>query len=113
MAKISMRGQGNIRQIAECLTRDIENSGLSCTVVDSVSRTVGLESVIVIVFEKYYMRSSNRASLTVLLTSQDGNINVDAIGSGGGQDPVFRFSWGAEENFVGTAERCLRQYGFR
>jgi hypothetical protein len=53
------------------------------------------------VFEKYFMRASNRASCTVVLTGQ-GARSVDAIGSGGGQGALFSFSWGAEDSFVST-----------
>ena len=113
MARISMQGHGDINQIAGSLTRDIESSGMSCTLVDSISRSGGSCRLVVLVFEKYYMRTSNRASLTVVLTGQDQVIYADAIGSGGGQGAIFRFSWGAEENFVSTAERFLRQYGFQ
>jgi len=40
------------------------------------------------------MRSSNRASLTVVVTGRDNQVQVDAIGSGGGQGALFSFSWG-------------------
>ncbi len=64
------------------------------------------------VFEKYYMRSSNRASLTVALTSKNDEIVVDAIGAGGGQGVFFRFSWGAEEDFVSSIENILSGRNF-
>jgi hypothetical protein len=65
-----------------------------------------------LVFEKYYMRSDNRASLSVMLTQEGDKVNVDAVGAGGGQGALFRFSWGAEENFVSIVQRILSVRGF-
>lgn len=113
MAKITMLGHGSVNQIASQLSRDIESSGLSCVLVDQITRSVDSVSVAVLVFEKYYMRSSNRSSLTVVLTDKDEMVYADMVGAGGGQGAIFRFSWGAEENFVQTAARILRQYGFK
>ena len=112
MAKLSMQGHGSVHQISQLLVREIEASGLSTTLVDSVERTVGSSFVQVMVFEKYYMRSSNRASLTVVVTGIDDQVFVDAIGAGGGQGAFLRFSWGAEEDFVGLVGRILRSYDF-
>jgi hypothetical protein len=65
-----------------------------------------------LVFEKYYMRSSNRTSLSVMLTQNLDTVYVDAVGSGGGQGALFRFSWGAEASFVSTVARVLQGHGF-
>lgn len=46
---------------------------------------------ILLVFEKYYMRASNRASLTVMLTQNEDMIYIDAIGSDGGQGACLVF----------------------
>lgn len=35
------------------------------------------------VFEKYYYRAQNRASLSVFITEIDGRVTVDAISTGG------------------------------
>lgn len=61
-------------------------------------------------FEKYYVRSSNRATLTVLATDFDGVTHVHLAAGGGGQGAIFRFDWGAGEDFVELAENALRQY---
>jgi hypothetical protein len=47
-----------------------------------------------------------------MLTQSMDTVYVDAVGSGGGQGALFRFSWGAEENFVGTVARVLQGHGF-
>ena len=112
MSKISMHGKGDIEQISGLLTDKILSSGVSCELVDSSVRISGNNSVILLVFEKYYMRASNRASLTVMLCQNEDIIYVDAIGSGGGQGPIFKFSWGTEESFVNVVADILSNNGF-
>lgn len=112
MAKLSMQGKGNGNDMANLIVTEMENSGMSTQLVDSITRKTGDVSQYIMIFEKYYMRSSNRASLTVVLTEMDHNLMVDAIGAGGGQGPIFKFSWGAEESFVSVIEEILRRENF-
>ncbi len=112
MATVKLSGKGNINEISNILQRGISASGISCELVDSSVRTVGGETAILLVFEKYYMRADNRASLSIMLTQEGDIVFVDAIGAGGGQGALFRFSWGAEENFVRVVEQVLSPKGF-
>lgn len=108
MAKLTLTGPGDPAETADFLCSGIQNSGMSCELVDFVRRG----GCTVMVFEKYYWRASNRASLTVVVSGEDGAVTVDAIGSGGGQGPLFKMSWGAEESFAGTVEDLLRDRDF-
>ncbi len=112
MASLSMAGTGNAANIAELLAHEIQGSGMSVQMVDSIYRPVADGGVCIMVFEKYYWRASNRASLTVVVSGEGGSVYVDAIGSGGGQGPLFKFSWGAEEDFVGLVADILAGQGF-
>lgn len=69
--------------------------------------------LVVAVFEKYYMRTDNRASLTVTLQNLSGVTEVHCIGSGGGQGLVFRFDWGVGDNFSEAPREALRHYIIR
>nr|MDD6335891.1 DUF6054 family protein [bacterium] len=113
MASMSMTGPGNVAQVAGQLKDVVLNSGISCELVGTVSRSQGGQGVQVMVFEKYYWRAGNRASLTLVVSGQGNTVCVDAISSGGGQGPIFKFSWGAEKSFVGIVSRALRGMGFR
>lgn len=113
MARISMTGSGIPSEINDYLTQGILDSGLSCELLDRVQRGGGDQFMTVSVFEKYYWRSSNRASLTPVVCGAGGRVYVDAIGSGGGQGPLFKFSWGAEESFVSVVENLLCDRDFR
>ncbi len=112
MDRLSISGKGNIDEIAQVLRNGIESSGITCELIGEFKRSVGEGAAVMLVFEKYYMRSGNRASLSIMLTQSLDTVYVDAVGSGGGQGALFRFSWGAEENFVGTVARVLQGHGF-
>lgn len=108
MAKVTMRGTGNLEEIAKELVDKIQESGMSCELVDSSKR----DHNILLVFEKYYMRAKNRASLSIMLTKNDRYIYADIIGSGGGQGALFSFSWGAEGDFVDSGKSIMAEMGF-
>ena len=112
MASVSLQGQGDIAEVAGLLQAGIVESGLSCEMIDSVVRKVGQDTSVLLVFEKYYMRASNRASLSIMLTQEGSIIYVDAVSAGGGQGALFRFSWGAEEDFVSIVPQILSGRGF-
>lgn len=114
MATQTMQGNGKVHEIVQVIANGVQSSGFSCELIESVTKRVESTTVCIMVFEKYYMRSSNRASLTVVVTGNDETevVTVDAIGSGGGQGALFKFSWGAEEDFIGTVSDLLKEYGF-
>jgi len=66
--------------------------------------------MILLVFEKYFMRTSSRASLTVAIENLEGRTRVCSVGSGGGKGALFGFDWGAGEDFASTAVTALRGY---
>lgn len=113
MASRSMTGTGSADHIAKLLAYEIQNSGLRCELADSICRSAGNAGIYVMAFEKYYWRASNRASLTVAASGEGDSFCADAVGPGGGQGPIFKFSWGAKEDLIGTAANILSRQGFR
>ena len=67
------------------------------------------KKVIMLVFEKYYMRSSNRATLTMVADNLDGMTKVHLSSGGGGDGLLFRFSWGANSSFLNLAKKALEE----
>ncbi|MBO0602089.1 hypothetical protein I2483_10475 [Sporosarcina sp. E16_3] len=63
-----------------------------------------------VVLEKYYMRSSNRASLTVTIDNLEGQTKVHAVASGSSEGMFMRFDWGAGNNFANSVESALGSY---
>ena len=54
---VSLRGRGAPEEIAELLTHSLRKSAVSCELIGRRDRRIGNESIILLVFEKYYMRS--------------------------------------------------------
>ena len=94
-----------LAEIAEKVRR------INATLVTQRERYFDGSAVILLIFEKYYMRADGYASLTVLL-SEDGPVqNADVIGYGGGQG-LLNLSWGANEDFADMAADILEKCGF-
>ena len=68
-------------------------------------------TIMLLVYEKYFLRTGNYASLTVLLTEQDSGQTADIVISGAGGDGT-NFSWGAEEKFAKLCVKALESLGF-
>lgn len=64
----------------------------------------------ILVFEKYYFRSKNRAALTVVIDSFQGITLVRAIAAGSSQGMIFDFDWGAGEDFARSVKKILKKY---
>lgn len=64
---------------------------------------------VVAVYEKHYYRAGNRLTLTVTMDNLAGKTRVHCIGGGGGEG-LFRFDWGAAEDFAGAAMEALSPY---
>ena len=70
---------------------------------------LGETKTLLLIWERWYIRTGSYASVSVLLTEFRGYQCADIISSGGKDD---FFSWGAEENFAKCAEDVLRELGF-
>ncbi len=68
-------------------------------------------TVILLVFEKYFMRNGSYAGLTVQFIENDNVQMANIIASAGGEG-IFNLSWGANSDFAYEAENILRNYGF-
>ena len=107
MARISMKGPGTVTEISELLKEKIPECGLSCELVDSVSRG-GVE---LLIFEKHYYRAGNFLSLTLMVSADGDSVVVDSISSGA-REGILSVTWGAEEDFAMEANAVLAPLGF-
>jgi hypothetical protein len=88
----------------------VVRGSISGTLIDRYVRRFGEHEVHVVVLERYYMSSSNRASLTVTIDNLEGHTKVYAVASGGSEGMFMRFDWGAGNNFANSVETALRTY---
>lgn len=101
----------SVLQTEEIIRRGVEGSAATAELVDEYRSDNGRgETIVFMTFEKYFMRNSSRATLAVCIDNLKGYTHVHASGSGGGQNVLFRFDWGAGGNLVGTVEDALKQY---
>ncbi|MGC3955153.1 MAG: DUF6054 family protein [Propionicimonas sp.] len=101
-------------QAAQLVRQQVEASGASVECVgEYVNRAPDGREVILLVFEKYFMRNSSRASLSVVLESLNGQTWAGYLGSGGGQGAVFGFDWGTAEDFASAVTAALEPYVLR
>lgn len=63
-----------------------------------------------IVFEKYFLRTSNRAALVVYVDNIQGTTEVRAVATGTSQSMLFKFDWGAADDFVYSVRDILEEY---
>jgi hypothetical protein len=109
MENLDIKVNISVSHAAEMVREGIERGSMSGEMIDSYSVRSEHE-LVVMVFEKYYMRNSSRASLTVTLDNISGDTHVHAVGSGGGQGAIFKFDWGAASDFTYEVERILKDY---
>ena len=92
------------------IEESIVTGSISGAVLDVYKRSIGMQEMVVCVIEKFYYRTSNRASLTITLDNLEGVTKVHAVASGGGAGAFMRFDWGAGNSFVSDVKRALEEY---
>ncbi|MFE8696119.1 DUF6054 family protein [Cytobacillus sp. FJAT-53684] len=109
MAKYENTLIGEFEKVVKRLENDISNSGISMNLVDESNYTVGATKIAVRVYDKYFMRNGNRASLSLTVVGDDRTIFISAIGAGGGSGVLFNFSLGAENDMVEIVQKSVEQ----
>ena len=110
MAKYEIHLNTNAGELAGYLDSGIRDSGFSVELVDSAAYRIGELNVWLYVYDKYYMRNSSRAALTLQIIGDNESAAVTAISAGGGNGSLFSFSYGAEEDFVGVVADLIENY---
>ena len=100
----------SLKEVVRYITKGVLNEGTSNEIVSEYGDLYGDQGFYMIVFEKYYMRAGNRASLTVLMHKVDNKVKIFSVGSGGGQGTIFSFDWGASDKFESLPRRILENY---
>ena len=108
MAKLHMQGKGDLREVAQKINDNLSGKILSLTKEGEFYS----DNTYFVVYEKYFMRSENRASLSIVLIDRGGMIEIQAIGAAAGTGAIFKFSWGSESDFVYSLQSVLIGLGF-
>ena len=99
------------REAADAISQYVLREGVSTQCVGTYGNISpeGRESIM-LVFEKYFMRNSSRASLSVMVENLSGQTCVYSVGSGGGKNALFSFDWGAGDSFAGLPAKAMEPY---
>ena len=66
--------------------------------------------IAILVFEKYFMRVSNRAGLIVIFDNVKGETEVWVIATASSKGMIFNFDWGAGDDFAVSVREILEEY---
>ena len=109
MAKYEKTIMGEFENVLNILKEDIESSGITMNLVDESNFTSGDTDIAVRVYDKYFMRNGNRASLSLTVVGHGNDIFISAIGAGGGQGVFLNFSLGAEDEMVAVVQDSVER----
>lgn len=111
MAKYETTIIGQFEEVVNHLENDISNSGISMKLVDESNYKNGDIKIAVRVYDKYFMRNGNRASLSLTVVGSNNTIYISAIGAGGGSGVFLNFSLGAEADMVAIVQNSVEKMG--
>lgn len=111
MAKFEKLVWGEFTPIVTQLNEDILRSGLSMNLVDESNYESADVRIAVRVYDKYFMRNGNRASVSVTVVGSGREVFISAIGAGGGSGVIFNFSLGAESQLTEVVADSIRRMG--
>jgi len=109
MAKFEKIIKGDFDDILKQLHKMILLDGVSMNLVDQSDHEIDYTKISVRVYDKYFMRNSSRASLSLTLVGREDKVFISAIGAGGGKGTLFNFSLGAESEMVLAVSNCIEE----
>jgi len=112
MAIMTFRGDLDPQETLDQIKVLFPSTGISVQLVDEAHRSMNNAVVHLLVFEKYFMRVKNYVSLSLMILGVEGMTEVVAVGSGAGNDVIFSFDWGSEEDIVHSFSKIIEKLGF-
>ena len=91
--------------------RAITQLGASVEVAGKLEHSLGGAELYVIVIEKFFLRTGDFTSLTIVVTSDEAHSCVEAIPSGAGEG-VLNIRLGADMRFAEDFEHAMRAAGY-
>lgn len=103
----------NLSQLGnEIIEKMDETSVVSAKVAHKEFSQMGNAQVLLLVFEKYYMRNSSMAVATVQILDSGNIQQAIVVGTGGGKG-MLNFSYGANGSFAESTADVLEKVGFK
>jgi len=111
MPRIIMKGNADSAEITKLLNKHFGAETKHCKPIGDVSRNYGELNMNVLVFERYYQRVTNKATLSLVVTGNKHTTIVDAIATTPGEGSMINFSWGTQEDFICVVLELLQKAG--
>ena len=111
LAKYERKVNVDFQTIVNQLDKYIMQSGISMELVDESNYKSGNTQVSIRIYDKYFMRNGNRASLSVTIVDSGREIVITAIGAGGGKGVFLDYSLGAETELTEVVADCISEMG--
>ena len=113
MASAKFKSTYPVTEAASLIKSEVFNLGFTVELIDEVRHNQDNYYAFMFIFEKFYYRAANRASLSVLVTGTEEESYIDCVSSGAGQGWLFAFSWHADKNFVNGLRKILLNKGYK
>lgn len=110
MAKFEKKFRGNVQHFLKYIDDSVREGSISSSLEDVSNYQIGDVVVGVRVYERYSYWGGNRVSLNVTVVSNDDNIYITAITSGGSQAVFFKINTWGEGSFLDNFERYVQKY---
>ena len=110
MAKFEKTFKGDFDKTLEAIEKSVLEGLIGDPrVIDKKEMTFGGLKACLVIYDSYFFRCSNRVTLTVFVTDENGSITVYAVASGGGRSVYNEMSLGAEKKFISVIEKALQK----
>lgn len=110
MSRYEKTFTGQFEAVVNYLQDDIDRSGITLNVVEEINYTLGDTNIAVRVYDKYFVKNGNRASLSLTVVGHGNDIFVSAVGAGGGQGAYLNFSLSGEDDMVSVVRESIRKF---
>ena len=98
-----------LEEIKDGIKAEFDKQSLNIEFKDEILRELGEAKTLLLIYERWYLRTGSYASLVIMLSEFRGYQSADIISTGGRDDFI---SWGAESDFAKWGEEALRNLGF-
>ena len=107
MAKFQANIKGSFKKVVKIINDSVSKSPIAMKLVDESCFILNDMSVNIKVYDKYFAKNGNRASLSITIAALGEDIFISAIAAGGGSGSFYSLSLGAEDDMVYVVEDTI------
>lgn len=112
MEQIQMNGIGAVEKVSKGFYSSLKNSYFDYDKSTSFIRGSAQSCAVLFVYDKFFLRTNTKSTLTIMFTQHGNNVVVDAVSTGGGSG-ILGFTFGADKKLLKIVPKILSQQGFQ